>query len=970
MSIFRCIIFIYFIFFNYSIANETNKVTIQLNWKYQFEFAGYIAAVEKGFYKDIGFDVTLKELTKDINVVDFVKNKKATFGIYDSSILSGYDKKQAIILLANYLKKSPLVLITKQDIFSPTDLKDKKIYMTEFEFENSSLSRVFQKFNIKKDDINLISSFKPIDDFILKKADAFSAYITNETYYLNKKRIPYNIISPSNYEIYGFGGNLFSSLEYVQNNPTKIKDFIKATNKGWEYALKNKKEIIDIIYNKYSKLKSKEALFYEAKKIEKVMLLDAYKLGEVRKTIIEDELKRAKNKNLVDKSLTINDIVFSFSKYSKNHSFTNEEIYYLNNKKSIKMCVDPSWMPYEKIQNNKHIGIISDYMRYFEKQIKTPISLYKTNSWQDSLRALKNKKCDIISAVSNTKDRKKIMNITQSYLDYHLVVATRVEERFFDSLDDLPNDKTLAIVKDYRHSSILKKRYPNKKFIYVSSVDEGLEKLSKKEIFGFIDSITSVGYKIQKEYFSQLKIAGKFDEKYSLGVGVKSDDKLLFSIFDKLINKLDSQSKNEILKKWINFNYEKGFDYSSFWKIFIVFAIIVLVITYRYKEVVDNKQKLQRQRKKLEEKNKELKLTQEALKESIRNFEVLLDSTMEAVLVFQDHNCIDINKVGYKLLGYKNKEEVIGQNLYHHVHNDFIVTLKESLNKNLDSYEIEFVRTDGTTFPALVKDRYITLKNKRVKLFTIVDLTELKSKERLLFKQSKLASMGEMIGNIAHQWRQPLSLISTIATGLKLRIETKTENKEESVEFLEKLNVTAQHLSSTIDDFRNFFAADKKKESFFAYSLIEQNLVLLESIFKTNFINIEQNIDKTLQLTTYKNELTQALLNILNNANDAFKEKDMEDKYIFIDVVEKSKEVVISIKDNAGGIPENIIENIFEPYFTTKHKSDGTGIGLYMTYQIIHEHIHGKIEVSNSNYIFNKKSHKGAKFTITIPRKL
>ncbi len=275
----------------------------------------------------------------------------------------------------------------------------------------------------------------------------------------------------------------------------------------------------------------------------------------------------------------------------------------------------------------------------------------------------------------------------------------------------------------------------------------------------------------------------------------------------------------------------------------------------------------------MKEKNKELKLTQEALKESIRNFEVLLDSTMEAVLVFQDHNCIDINKVGYKLLGYKNKEEVIGQNLYHHVHNDFIVTLKESLNKNLDSYEIEFVRTDGTTFPALVKDRYITLKNKRVKLFTIVDLTELKSKEKLLFKQSKLASMGEMIGNIAHQWRQPLSLISTIATGLKLRIETKTENKEESVEFLEKLNVTAQHLSSTIDDFRNFFAADKKKESFFAYSLIEQNLVLLESIFKTNFINIEQNIDKTLQLTTYKNELTQALLNILNNANDAFKEK-------------------------------------------------------------------------------------------------
>jgi ABC-type nitrate/sulfonate/bicarbonate transport system substrate-binding protein len=434
LSIFRCIILIFFLFFNYLIANETNKVTIQLNWKYQFEFAGYIAAVEKGFYKDVGFDVTLKELSKDINVVEEVKSKKATFGIYDSSILSKYDKKQAIILLANYLKKSPLVLITKQDIFSPTDLKDKKIYMTEFEFENSSLSRVFEKFNIKKDDINLISSFNPIDAFISKDADAFSAYITNETYYLNKKRIPYNIISPSNYEIYGFGGNLFSSLDYVQKNPAKIKDFIKATNKGWEYALKNKKEIIDIIYNKYSKQKSKEALFYEANKIEKVMLLDAYKLGEVRKTIIEDELKRAKSINLVDKSLTINDIVFSFSKYSKNYSFTNDEIHYLNNKKTIKMCVDPSWMPYEKIENDKHIGIIADYIKYFEKQIKTPILLYKTNSWQDSLKAFKNKKCDILSGVSKSENRKKIMHVTQAYLDYPLVIATRA---FFNTKKEI-----------------------------------------------------------------------------------------------------------------------------------------------------------------------------------------------------------------------------------------------------------------------------------------------------------------------------------------------------------------------------------------------------------------------------------------------------------------------------------------------------------------------------------------------------
>ncbi|AXH08844.1 BvgS-like domain-containing signal transduction sensor histidine kinase (NMT1, PAS domains) [Malaciobacter halophilus] len=962
--------FIYLIFFNYSFANETKKVSIQLNWKYQFEFAGYIAAIEKGFYKDVGFDVTLKELKKDTNVIEEVKNNKATFGIYDSSILSNYDKKKPIILLANYLKKSPLVLITKQSIFSPKDLINKKIYMSEFEFENSSLSKLFRKFNIKKSDINLISSIDSLDSFILNEADAISAYITNQTYILDKQRVPYNLITPSNYEIDSFGGNLFASLKYVQENPEKIKEFIKATNKGWKYALDNKEELVDIIYEKYSKYKTKQALLYEANKIEKVMLLDVYKLGEIRKTIIEEELKSAKNRNIVDRSLSINDIVFSFSKYSKTYSFTNEEIEYLNRKKRIKMCTDPSWMPYEKIQNGKHIGIVSDYIKFFQKQLKVPIVLYETKSWKESLRSIKDKKCDILSVVVKDKQREKIMNITKPYLEFPLVIATKIEARFINSLDDLLADKKIGVVKSYAYTSILEKKYPNKKFVNVSSVDEGLQLVAQGKLFGLIDSITTIGYKLQNSYFSELKIAGKFDEKYSLGIGIRNDDAVLYSIFDKLVQKLDVQTKNDILKKWISFNYDAGFDYSFFWKIFLIFAVIVLIITYRYKELASNKEKIQKQREKLEQKNKELKATQNALKESVRNFEILLDSTMEAVLVFKDHDCIDINKVGYKLLGYSSKSEVLGQNLYHHVHDDFIVTLKESLNKNLDSYEIEFVRTDGTTFPALVKDRYINLNNERVKLFTIVDLTELKNKERLLFKQSKLASMGEMIGNIAHQWRQPLSLISTISTGLKLKIETQTDNKEESIEFLEKLNTTSQHLSSTIDDFRNFFKPDKKKERFFVSSLIEQNLVLLDSIFKTNFINIKLNVDENLELNTYKNELTQALLNILNNANDAFKQKNLEEKLIFIDAIKKPQGVVISIKDNAGGIPEEIIENIFEPYFTTKHKSDGTGIGLYMAYQIVHEHIHGRIEAVNSKFIYNRNSYKGAKFIITIPSHL
>ncbi|WP_128998451.1 ABC transporter substrate-binding protein [Malaciobacter molluscorum] len=956
-----------FLFFNILFAQNTKKVSIQFNWKYQFEFAGYIAAKEKGFYEDAGFDVELKEYKHGIDIEKDVQNGISTFGIYDTSIIDNYDKNKPIILLANYLKISPLIFITKRDIFSPKELKNKTISMSTFEFKNSSLKRLLDKFNIKQEDIN-IKSFGSIKEFMDGKVDAISAFITNEPFILQKNKIEYNIINPSNFEIKTLGESLFSSLSYLKNNTRNIKNFIEATNKGWLYALNNKEEIIDIIYNKYSKYKSKDALRYEAKKIESLMLLDSYNIGEIRQDILSSQLEEAKKTGKIDKNIQLNQLVYSLSKYSKNYDFSKDEISYLEKKDKIIMCIAPNRMPFEEYKNGKYSGIISDFMKFFEKELHIPLLIYPTKSFKDSLDAIKQKKCDIISEVISNEKRKKYLDITKPYLTFPLAIATKNNIRYINSLDDILDDKKIAVGKDYAFSEFLIKKYPNKNFILVNSVEEGLDRVLQDEVYGFIDSLTTLGYRLQNSYFSELKIAGKLDENFDLSIGVRNDQFLLYSIFEKLVQKLEVSTKHEIMKKWISINYENNIDYKFFWKVFIVLIIILFIITYRYREVLDNKKKIQKEREKLREKNNELKKAQIALEESISNFEVLLDSIMEAVLVFKDHNCIDINKVGYKLLGYNSKDEVIGKNLYHHVHDDFVVTLKELLNKDLDFYEIELVKKDGTIFPALVKDRYIYLNNERVKLFTIVDLTELKNKDRLLFKQSKLASMGEMIGNIAHQWRQPLSLISTISTGLKLKIEANLDDKKESIEFLDKLNSTAQHLSSTIDDFRNFFAADKRKEKFSLVSMIEQNLVLLDSIFKTNFINVVLNIDKTLYVNTYKNELTQALLNILNNASDAYKEKKtVEDKYIFIDAYKQNNSAVITIKDNAGGIPENIIENIFEPYFTTKHKSDGTGIGLYMTYQIINEHIYGKIEAFNCRYSYNNRLYKGAVFKITIP---
>jgi signal transduction histidine kinase len=238
-------------------------------------------------------------------------------------------------------------------------------------------------------------------------------------------------------------------------------------------------------------------------------------------------------------------------------------------------------------------------------------------------------------------------------------------------------------------------------------------------------------------------------------------------------------------------------------------------------------------------------------------------------------------------------------------------------------------------------------------------------KERIFFEQSKMASMGEMIGNIAHQWRQPLSLISTVSSGLKFKYEMNMFNEDEYISSLDKILDSTTYLSNTIDDFRNFFKSDKEIVEFDINLLINKAINLMGNSFSTNNIHLELNVQKNL-IKGYENELLQALLNILNNAKDALKDKEIN-KLISISTNLKEDKIIISIQDTAGGVPKNIINKIYEPYFTTKHQSQGTGIGLYMTKEIVVKHMQGKIEVKNTEIIYNENKLSGALFTITIP---
>jgi signal transduction histidine kinase len=226
--------------------------------------------------------------------------------------------------------------------------------------------------------------------------------------------------------------------------------------------------------------------------------------------------------------------------------------------------------------------------------------------------------------------------------------------------------------------------------------------------------------------------------------------------------------------------------------------------------------------------------------------------------------------------------------------------------------------------------------------------------------------MGDMIGNIAHQWRQPLSVISTASTGMKIQKEMNILDDESFYRNCEAINQNAQYLSSTIDDFKNFIKGDRVRSTFYLEDEINSFLNLVDGSIKGNNIDIVLNLEPQLQLDGYENELTQCLINIFNNAKDALKDADVENKLIFISTLKQDEHIVIKIKDNAGGIAPNIIDKIFEPYFTTKHQSQGTGLGLHMTYNLIVDGMDGSIQAQNVSYVYNDIKYRGAEFIIKI----
>lgn len=422
---------------------------------------------------------------------------------------------------------------------------------------------------------------------------------------------------------------------------------------------------------------------------------------------------------------------------------------------------------------------------------------------------------------------------------------------------------------------------------------------------------------------------------------------------------------NNVLK-----NLTKYIELPYIYFFIILFFLLVCLIIYKHIKLLEKEKQLLAKNNELIRNKKKLDEVFEASGEGIWDWNI-------------QTNHVDHNHTWYEILGLDNKKDssIDFTTLIHPEDKESVLQkINNSLNDNTKNYQSEHRLFKSNGDIVWVRDKGSIVEwNEQGKPLRMAgsfsDITERKKAKIKIEEQhiklinsEKMASIGEMIGNIAHQWRQPLSVISTASTGLIVQKEHNVLDEDTLLETCNAINDNAQYLSKTIEDFRSFIKGDSESIQFNLKNDTASFLKLVDSSIKNNRLDVVLDLTENININGYPNELIQCFINIFNNAKDALVENNQEgDRYIFITQKTIDNNVIIKFKDNAGGIPEKIIHKVFEPYFTTKHQSQGTGIGLHMTYNFIIESMDGTIEVNNVAFEYNRKDCFGAEFTITLP---
>jgi diguanylate cyclase (GGDEF)-like protein/PAS domain S-box-containing protein len=577
-------------------AQKLEKVTLQLQWKYQFQFAGFIIAKEQGFYEEVGLDVKLLEYN-NTNIIDELLQEKSDFLISNSIVVYKDKKLRDVTLLATYFQRSPLIIVTQPEIKNVLDLRGKKLMLSENDLKNSSLSMLLEYFSINSSNTKILEQTFSLEEFIKKEVDAVAVFKSNEVFELKKRNIPFNIIDPVEYGFSTNAINLFTTHKMVQNRQKLVNKFLQASKKGWNYALEHIDEVALLIHEKYQTNKSLELLKYEGRVTKELMLLNLYDIGEINEDFVNKTYKQLLKSKKITQDQNRDMLIYKDPFFERRLNFSKKEKLWIY-KHPIVTYSEIDWKPLSIIENSTMKGIIGDYLNLVSERTGITFKYIPSDSWPHVLEQFKDKKIDLVPGVGSSPQEMALGSISEVYASYPMAIVTGEEYSFLDSLEDLKG-KVIAVPKYYTSYNFIVKHYPNIKLLETQNIEEALLLVQSGKADAFVGHLATSLYALSSLNLRDLKISGTtsfiFEHRYLI------QDKYpeLVSIINKALKSINEHERNSINANWIRTKVEKKIDESIIWKMFLFMLLVTSLFLWRQRTLKSHNKEL----KKLKERN-------------------------------------------------------------------------------------------------------------------------------------------------------------------------------------------------------------------------------------------------------------------------------------------------------------------------------------------------------------------------------
>lgn len=532
-------------------AEPLEKVSIQLKWFHQFQFAGYYAAKEKGFYAEEGLDVEFIERNPKTDPVDDVVNGRAEYGISDAGLLISRLRGKPVVMMAQIFQYSPLVFVTLREsgLRAPTDLIGKRVMTDDLGNSDASLKAMILKSLGHLNKVQWQPHTYQLEDLVEKRTDAMLAYSTNEPFWFHEQGIDVNIIDPRDYGVDFYGDNLFTTENEIKLNPDRVEKVRRASLKGWKYALEHKDELIDLILKKYNTQKwTKAHLQFEATQTHKIINPRFFDIGHFEHSRYQKIAGIYTELSIADRFTVDGD--FYYSALKKRVVLTPEEKAWVENH-TIKVGVE-QWAPIVfSDKANKIQGLAGGFLNMISKSTGLKFEIV-ADDWNPLLKGLKNKTIDLLPATYYTDERATYGLYTAPYFHMREFIYVKDGETAIKSLDDLA-DKRIAVVKGYGTIPKIRAKYPKATIVETKDLMASIDAVLNGKVHALMESQMAVEHTIKSNSISGLRgISQDVFKASPVHFVSRMDEPILQSILQKGLSAITEEERRQEMGKWVS----------------------------------------------------------------------------------------------------------------------------------------------------------------------------------------------------------------------------------------------------------------------------------------------------------------------------------------------------------------------------------------------------------------------------------